>query len=184
MRYVFNIEDDAEEAGSDVEGSHAWNDDGGNSGNGGDAPYDDGKGHDGHDDAADFIGNTECRIDGGADGIRLGHVADAEGGNDGKESKEETHQDAGFLVLEAVLHREHRAALHFTLRVHFAELEAEHAFREFRGQAEAGGNPHPDESAWAAGKHSRRNAHDISCADRSRQSGHQRGEGRNVAAAP
>ena len=117
------------------------------------------------------------------DGVCLGHVADAEGSDDSEECEEESHDGAKRFVLEAVLHGEHRAAFHFALCIDFAVLDRQHTFREFRSEAEAGGDPHPDQSARAAGEHRRRYADDIAGADGRSECGHQCGEWRYIARA-
>ena len=181
VRNVFNVDEDACHAGYDVEDGHARYDDGGDSGNGLDAADDDGKGHDGQDYAGHFRGYAECGVHGTGDGVRLGHVADAEGSDDCEEGEEEAHDAAEFLILEAVFHGEHRAAFHFAPCVHFAVLDSEHAFREFGCEAEACGDPHPYKRAGAACKHSGRNAYDIACADGSSQGCAKCGERGNIA---
>ena len=183
MRNVFDVENDAGKTSHDVEDSHAGNDNGRNLGNRSDTADDDGKSHDSQDCAYNFIRHTEGRIDSGGNRIRLRHVADTEGSKDSEESESSTEEEAGFFVFEAVLHGEHRAALHFTLCIHFTELEAKHTFRELGRKAEACGDPHPDQRARTAGEHCRRDADDITGTDGRSECSHQCRERRNVAAA-
>ena len=182
MRNVFDVKNDAGKASQDVEDSHAGNNDGRNLGDRSDTADDDSEGHDSQDCAHDLIRYAEGGVDRGGDRIRLRHVADTEGSKDSEESESSTQEETGFFVFEAVLHGEHRAALHFTLGIHFTELEAEHTFRELGRKAEACGDPHPDQSARAAGEHRRRDTDDITCTDGRSKRSHQRRERRNVTA--
>ena len=183
MWNVLDIEDDAEETGDDIEECHGRNDNRGNFGNGLDTADDDDERKDGQDDAADFRRHAEGGMYSAGDRVCPGHVADAEGSDDSKECEKEAHDGAKRFVLEAVLHGEHRAAFHFTLCIDFAVLDREHAFTKFRGEAEAGGDPHPHESARAAGEHSGRYTDDIAGTDGRSQRCHQCGEWRYIARA-
>ena len=182
MRNVFDIQNDAGKASQDIEDSHAGNHNRRNLGNRSDTADDDGKSHDSQNCAYNFIRHTEGRIDSGGNRIRLRHVADTEGSKDSEESESSTEEEAGFFVFEAVLHGEHRAALHFSLGIHFTELEAKHTFRELGREAEACRDPHPDQRARAAGEHRSRDTDDITCTDGRSQRSHQRRERRNVTA--
>ena len=183
VRNVFNVQNDASQTSQDVEHSHARNNHRRYFGNRSDTADDNGQGHDGESHTHDFTGYTERSVNRSGNGVGLGHVADTEGSQYSEESEGGAADEAGFLIFEAVLHSEHRAAFHLALGIDFTEFEAQETFREFGGQTEASGNPHPNQSARAACKHSGGYADDITSTNGSCQSGHQSGERRYVAAA-
>ena len=175
-----NIAEDAGQATCHVEDGHGGNQDGRNAGNGFDAAQDDDQGQDGQAHAGDHDGNLKGLIQRGRNGVGLGQVADAEGRQHSEEGEQEAQDLAGVLVLEAILHGVHGTAGHFALDVDFPILDGEHAFAELARQAEAGGNPHPDQGAGAAGEHGRRHADDVARADGGRQGRHQGGKRGNI----
>ena len=172
VRYVLDINKNADNACDDVEHSHTGNNDRGNFGNCLDTAYDDDERQDGQNHAADFQRNAEDCLHSSGNGVCLGHVADTERSDDREECEEETEGAAGHFMFEAVFHGEHGAALHFTFGIHFTVFNSQHAFGEFGGEAEACGNPHPYQGAGAAGEHGGGNAYDIAGADGGSQGSH------------
>ena len=184
MRYVFKIQSDTEKPRSDVEYRHSGNDEGRYSGNGSD-PSDDNRQRENRKGSTDdFIGKSESGTHRCGDGIGLGHIPDTEGSDDSKHGKKKSHKKSCSFILKPVLHGKHGAALHFPFCIHFTELKAKHTFGKLGRQAEAGGNPHPYQSARTAGKHGGRHAHDISRADGRGKRRHQRGKRRNISRSP
>ena len=172
VRYVLDVNKNADEACDDVEHSHTWNNDRGNFGNCLDTAKDDNQGKDGEDDAADFHRYAEDCLYGSGNGVCLGHVADTEGSNDGEQCEEEAKGTASGFIFETVFHGEHGAAFHFTFSIDFTVFNSQHAFGEFGGEAEACGNPHPYQGAGAAGEHGGGNAYDVAGADGGSESCH------------
>ena len=172
VRYVLDINKNADNACDDVEHSHTGNNDRGNFGNCLDTAYDDDERQDGENHAADFQRNAEDCLHSSGNGVCLGHVADTERSDDREECEEETEGAAGHFIFEAVFHGEHGAALHFTFGIHFTVFNSQHAFGEFGGEAEACGNPHPYQGARAAGEHGGGNAYNIAGADGGSQGSH------------
>ena len=184
VRYVFKIQRDTEEPRSNVENCHSGNDEGRYSGNGSNPSDNDRQCENRKDDTYNFIGKAESGTHRRGDGIGLGHIPDPKRSDDSKHGKQKAHTESCSFIFKPVLHGKHGAALHFPFRIHFAELKAKHTFRKLGRQAEAGGNPHPYQSARTAGKHGGRHAHDISRADGRGKRRHQRGKRRNISRSP
>ena len=102
-------------------------------------------------------------VDGGGDGVDLGHVADAEGGDE-TEHTEDGGEPAPTLA-EAVLDVVHRAADPVALLVAFTVLHGEQNLGILGDHAEQGGDPHPEHGAGAAGHDCAGNAGNIARAD-------------------
>ena len=180
VRYVFKIQSDTEEPRSNVENCHSGNDDRRYSGNGSNPSDNDRQRENRKGSTDDFIGKSERGTHRCGDRVCLGHIPDTEGSDDGKHGKNKTHTESCSFIFKPVLHSKHGAALHFPFCIHFAELKTKHTFRKLGRQSEAGGNPHPYQSARTAGKHGGRHAHDISRTDGCGKRRHQRGKRRNI----
>ena len=180
---VFNIDDNAKQAGNDIEESHGWYNYRRYFGNGFDTANDDNQRQNGENDTAHFQWHTEGGFHSSGNRIGLGHVADTKGSDDSKECEQESHDTAQFLIFETVLHGKHRAAFHFAFCIDFTVLDSQHTFGKFGGQAEACGDPHPYQCARTAGKHSGSNADDVTSTNGGSQGGHECGKRRYVAGA-
>ena len=175
-----NIRENGDDRRDEVKDRHERHDDAGYQADAVDATYEDQKRKDGDDRARYRRRNAEAGMDGRGDGVRLRHVADAEG-REHREQREERRHDAAQRAADTVLHRVHRAAGHFADAVRLAVFDGQHRFAVFRGKPEQGADPHPDEGAGAAEHHRRRDADDIAGADGGGERRHQRLERRNVA---
>ena len=116
------------------------------------------------------------------DGVHLGEGADAEVGDEHAGDGEEDCQGAPFPA-HAVFNVEHGAADDFPFLIVAAVADRQQAFGIFRGHAEEGSHPHPEQGAGAAGLDRRGDADDVARADGGGQGRAQGAEGRRVALA-
>ena len=164
----------------EVEGGHDRHDDARDETDAADAAHEDAERHD-CDDAADeprrdaVAARERCR-----DRVGLRHVADAEGGKHDKEREQERKRAADVLVLDAVLHRVHRAAGHLADAVRLAVLDGQDRLTILRREAKGRADPHPDERTRAAKDHGRCDTDDVARADCRRQRRHERLERRDI----
>ena len=103
------------------------------------------------------------------DRVRLGHVADAEGGEGGEGGKENS-RPAG---VQAAFQNKHRTSGHFPAVILDAILHGEQGLGIFGGDPKDPGQPHPKDSTRPADQDGSGHPVDISGADRGRQGGHE-----------
>ncbi|CAN4072492.1 Multidrug export protein MepA, partial [Dysosmobacter welbionis] len=115
------------------------------------------------------------------DGIGLGHVPHAQGGQNCEEGEEKGQGTSQPLPPQGGAHGIHGAAAHFAAGVPLAVLDGQQALRALGGKAEEGGDLHPHQGAGAARHQGRGHAHDVSGTDGGGQRGHQGGEGGHIA---
>ena len=128
--------------------------------------------HQGDDLLLALSGGDKARdrlVDGAGDGVDLGHVADAEGG----QAAEEGEDDSQPLPLgaKAVLDVVHGAADPVALRVFLTVLDSQGDLGIFGAHAHQSGHPHPEDSAGAADGDSAGHTRDVAGTDGRRQSG-------------
>ena len=108
-------------------------------------------------------------VDGGSDGVDLGHVADTEGGKETEDAEHAAEPAPAFA--ETVLNVVHRSADPVALVVALAVTDCQDHFGVLGRHAEQSRDPHPEDSAGAACRDGAGDACDVSCADRRRKSG-------------
>ena len=118
-------------------------------------------GADGHQhDAHHPSGNPEGGIHGGTDGVGLHHAA-----HEAQRQHNRHGKEAGQELAEAALERGgdvvHRAAADSAVRIHNAGLLGQRGFGVDGGHAEECDDPHPENSAGAAGKDGAGGTHDV-----------------------
>ena len=136
------------------------------------AQEDDGADDD-QDDTHDPGGDAESRLHGGADGVGLDHAAHESKGQDDRDG-EEARQELSEAALERRGDVVDRAALDVAVRLNDTGLLGQGGFGIDGGHAEEGDDPHPEDSAGAAGQDRAGRADDVARADLSGDGGGER----------
>ena len=123
----------------------------------------------------DPAGDTESGLDGGADGVGLDHAAE-EAQGDGDSDGEEASQELAEAALDEVGDVVHGAAQDFTV-LDDTGLLGQNCLSVDGGHAQEGDDPHPEDSAGAAGEDSAGSADDVAGTDLSGDGGGQSLEG-------
>ena len=135
---------------------------------------------DDQDDTHDPGGDAEGRLHGGADGVGLDHAAhEAKGQDDG--DGEEARQELSEASLERRGDVVDWAALDIAVRLNDTGLLGQGSLGIDSGHAEEGDDPHPEDSAGAAGEDSAGGTHDVAGAHLGGDGGGQRLEGGHAA---
>ena len=115
---------------------------------------------------------------GAGDLVALGDIADAERGKAAQKAEDDGKPFPALA--DSVFNIVHRAAVVGAVFILHAVLHGQKDLGILGDHAEEGGYPHPEDRARAAGEDGAGHAGDVSGADRARQSGGDRLEGRNV----
>ena len=129
--------------------------------------------HDHDHDARDIGGDAEGGQHVAGDGVDLGHVADAEGG-DQAEQREQSGQDladpfAPLAAAQAVPQVVHGASGPLAAAVLAAVVDAQHVFRVVGHHPKEGDDPHPEHRPGSAHQNGTGHANDVARAHRGRQ---------------
>ena len=168
---------DHRETGGQIEKRHGGNQNGGDSGDAADAAQHGKKSQHRHHSAGQQGRDVENAVQGLGDGVGLGHVADAERGQNCGEGEEKSQQTAQPPGGDGLAHGVHGAAGPLAPGIDLPVFDRQHALGEFGTQAEGGGEFHPHQGTGAAGGESSGHTHDVSCADGGSQRRHQGGKG-------